>query len=140
MWKRLKDALSVNGEFQYMLKPKTVLIVDDDQQIVDGINLRLKRAGYITMIASDGSQGVFAAVQSLPDAIILDVRMPKLDGISALKKLRSTRETRSIPVMMLSASIQDKQPALDAGARFFIAKPYQSATLLKAVQTVTSGA
>lgn len=115
-----------------MSDPK-VLLVDDDQEIVDGASLRLRAAGFDTITAKDGEQGVASAITNRPDAIVLDVRMPHMDGLTALNKLQANEATRNIPVVILSASLVDQQAALDAGARFFLTKPYQGKNLLAAV-------
>ncbi|HTU24637.1 MAG TPA: response regulator [Pirellulales bacterium] len=112
-----------------------VLIVDDNQELVRAAALRLRAAGYETLAAFDGEQGVATAVERHPDAIVLDVRMPNKDGLSALAELQATDATRAIPVIMLSASIIDEQAALQAGARYFLKKPYDSGKLLSALAT-----
>jgi CheY-like chemotaxis protein len=111
----------------------TVLVVDDDCEIVTAATLRLRAAGYITQTACDGESGVALAAEFLPDVILLDVRMPRKDGLSALKELKKRADTKDIPIVMLSASIVDQQAALDAGARFFLKKPYCGDTLVQAV-------
>ncbi|HLJ12781.1 MAG TPA: response regulator [Planctomycetaceae bacterium] len=119
-------------------RPKRILIVEDDWDIVRGMNLRLQTSGYETMEAYDGQEGVEAAVESHPDAIVLDVRMPRMDGLTALSKLQALNETHSIPVIMLSASLADRQAALDAGARYFLKKPYQNEMLVAALDNAIS--
>ena len=111
-----------------------ILIVDDDREIVEGARLRLGAAGYDTIAAHDGEAGLAAAIANRPDAIVLDVRMPGMDGITALGKLREREETKDVPVIILSASVVDQKAALDAGARFFLTKPYQGSTLIAAVE------
>ena len=113
----------------------TVLMVDDDDEIAHAACMRLRAAGYRTLKATDGESGVAAAVADHPDLILLDVRMPRKDGLSALSDLKRRPDTKDIPVVMLSASVVDQEAALDAGARFFIRKPYSGATLVQAVQT-----
>ena len=95
--------------------------------------MRLRAAGYDTVIAHDGEQGIAKAIETQPDAIVLDVRMPKKNGIQALEELKQHGATCNIPIIMLSASLVDQQTALDAGARFFLTKPYQGKVLLAAV-------
>ena len=111
----------------------TILLIDDDREIVFGTSLRLCAAGYQTLAAHDGDEGCKAAVRHHPDAIVLDVRMPRLDGLAALVWLRNCADTKEIPIVMVSASLVDQQAALDSGARFFLAKPYQARTLLAAL-------
>ena len=111
----------------------TVLLIEDDREILNVAALRLRAAGYTTLAAADGEEGVQKAVADRPDAIVLDVRMPRKDGMTALVELQEQDETRHIPVVMLSASVVDQQRALEAGARFFLTKPYQGRDLLTAV-------
>jgi DNA-binding response OmpR family regulator len=111
-----------------------ILLIDDDQDVLRGASLRLGAAGYRPTTACDGRQGIDRAVKDHPDAIVLDVRMPHMDGLQVLSTLRHRAETRAIPVIMLSASLVDQDAALEAGARFFLTKPYQSKALLAALR------
>ena len=111
----------------------TVLLIEDDREIRSVASLRLRAAGYNTMDAADGEEGVRKALAEHPDAIVMDVRMPMKDGMTALAELKKQEETRDIPIVMLSASIVDQQRALEAGARFFLTKPYQGTDLLATV-------
>lgn len=123
-----------------MPEQQTVLVVDDERQIAQVACLRLEAAGYRTITASDGVQGVAMAAQQQPQAIVLDVRMPQMDGLTALGQLRSCVDTSHIPIIMLSASLIDKPEALDAGARFFLTKPYDATKLTSAVHTAVAEA
>jgi CheY-like chemotaxis protein len=110
-----------------------VLVVDDDREIMRAATLRLEAAGYRIMTARDGESGVALAAKCQPDVILLDVRMPRMDGLTALAELKQRGDTQDIPVVMLSASIVDQRAALHSGARFFLKKPYSGETLLQAV-------
>jgi DNA-binding response OmpR family regulator len=112
-----------------------VLLVDDDRDIAFGTAMRLRAAGYKTLLEVDGVDGVASARKYQPDVILLDVRMPRMDGFQALAELRLGDDTKGIPVIMLSASMRDQQAALDGGARFFQCKPYEPGDLLAAVET-----
>jgi len=112
-----------------------VLVVDDDRDIVESVSIRLRAAGYETVAAYDGQQGVRIATTEAPDAIVLDVRMPKMDGMAALAQIKQHRDTECIPVVMLSASMYDQEAALRAGASFFVLKPYVPNYLLAAVDS-----
>lgn len=114
---------------------RTVLIIDDDPEVVCGVSLRLEAAGYELLSAVDAEAGIDAAVTNQPDVILLDVRLPTRDGLYVLSALKHRPETQHIPIIMLSASVVDQQAALDAGARFFIKKPYSGDVLLQAVRT-----
>jgi len=113
----------------------SVLMIDDDREIVQGASLRLQAAGYHMLTAGNAESGIAAAIESQPDIIVLDVRLPRRDGLSALAELKRRPETKHIPVVMLSASVVDQQAALDAGARFFLRKPYRGDILVQAVAT-----
>jgi CheY-like chemotaxis protein len=113
-----------------------ILLVDDNQELIRAAALRLHAAGYETIRAYDGEQGIASAIRHHPDAILLDVRMPVKDGMTALAELQACDETRTIPIIMLSASIVDEQAALQTGARYFLKKPYESQHLLRALATV----
>lgn len=115
-----------------------VLLVEDDHDVALGASLRLRSAGYQTLIAHDGHEGITVAREARPTVIVLDVRMPRMNGLVALGKLRRDERTKDIPIVMLSASVVDQQAALDAGARYFLTKPYQPTTLLTAVERAIS--
>lgn len=117
-----------------MTTPKQVLVVDDDLDIARGTDLRLRAAGYSTLCAHSGERGLSLAAREHPDAIVLDVRMPGMDGLTVLSRLREREDTRRIPVVMLSASLRDQQKGLDAGAHVFLPKPYRGRMLVEAVQ------
>lgn len=119
-----------------MTKQNAVLLVEDDRDVAFGASLRLRAAGYETLLAHDGREGIDVARRRHPAAILLDVRMPRMNGLIALDKLQHDQQTRDIPIVMLSASLVDQQAALDAGARYFLTKPYQPTSLLTAIGKV----
>ena len=114
-------------------KNRRVLVVDDELEVAGAIEARLKATGYEVTIAHDGEAGLSAVEQTKPHAILLDVRMPKLDGLAVLSRLKENPKTASTPVIVLSASLQDKQAVLDIGASYFIQKPFQSNSILAAL-------
>src|SRR5262245_30894726 len=120
---------------RFMPDRATVLMIDDDREIISGACLRLGAAGYHMLTACDAESGIAAAIDRQPDIIVLDVRLPRRDGLSVLSELKRRPETKHIPVVMLSASVVDQQAALDAGARFFVRKPYRGDVLVQAVAT-----
>ena len=122
-----------------MARKNRILIVDDDHDILMGVGLRLAVAGYDILTATDGQEAIQTAIQQCPDAIVLDIRMPKMDGMTALHHLQKSKTTKRIPIVMLSASLVDQQAALEAGARFFLTKPYQGKTLVAALDRVVRG-
>ena len=112
---------------------KKILLIDDDQDIVRGTKMRLSGAGYEIEAAYDGVAGVAAVANNPPDVIVLDVRMPRKDGMEVLCELKLDDKSRSIPVIMVSASVGDQQSALEGGASFFLKKPYQGTNLVATI-------
>ncbi|OYP36817.1 response regulator [Rhodopirellula sp. MGV] len=118
------------------MSDRLILIVDDEEQIASSVQLRLKSQGYETITAMNGADGVKMAKEHRPNAILMDVRMPKMDGMQALRVLKDDQETANIPVIMLSASVADQRTTIDAGARFFVRKPFQFSRLHEAVKAI----
>lgn len=112
---------------------KKVIVIDDEVDVAEALSARLMQSGYDVTTAHDGLSGLNAVNAELPDAILMDIRMPKMDGFTVLKTLKANAATASTPVVILSASLQDKQRVLDKGASFFIQKPFQSSSILKAL-------
>jgi signal transduction histidine kinase len=115
-----------------------VLVVDDDQEVNSCLGVRLEAAGYEVLAAYDGNQGLAAAIEHHPDAVVLDLRMPNMDGITMLQEMRNNEATNQTPVVVLSANIRDQHRALEAGANYFVAKPYEAATVLTAIKSSLS--
>ncbi len=111
----------------------TLLLVDDDSQILTFVSRQLRNAGYRVELARNGEEALERAAETLPDLVILDLRMPVLDGIDTLKRLR---EWSSMPVIVLSARNEEKLKveALDLGADDYLTKPFSVAELLARVR------
>jgi signal transduction histidine kinase/ActR/RegA family two-component response regulator len=116
----------------------TVLVVDDDQEVNSCLGVRLQAAGYDVLSAFDGEQGLAAAIEHHPDAVVLDLRMPNKDGLAMLQEMRCHRAIGKTPVVVLSANIRDQHRALEAGANYFVAKPYEAADILSAIESSLS--
>lgn len=106
---------------------KTILVVDDEQSIMELLVFNLQKEGYNTLEASDGVTAVDMAMNEKPDLILLDVMIPKLDGISVCKKIRYALNISNIPILMISAkdTESDKIVGLEMGADDYITKPFQ---------------
>ena len=106
---------------------KTILVVDDEQNIVDLLVFNLQKEGYDTIVANDGITAVDMALKEKPDLILLDVMIPKLDGISVCKKIRYALNISNMPILMVSAkdTESDKIVGLEMGADDYITKPFQ---------------
>ncbi|HTE04561.1 MAG TPA: response regulator [Planctomycetota bacterium] len=114
-----------------------VLVVDDERSIAQALGIRLRAAGYDVQCAFDGFSGLAAAREWRPAAIVLDIRMPDIDGFEVNRRLRAQPELASTPVIFLSANVQEsaRQAALAAGAQAFLTKPYESGDVLAAVRS-----
>ena len=115
-----------------------VLIADDDEDILSLVAFRLERSGYQVVTATDGEEAFAIAVERQPNLAILDVMMPKLDGYELTKKLREDEATRSIPVVLLTARVQEADVArgFEAGADDYIKKPFSPQELRARVQAI----
>lgn len=113
---------------------KSVLIVDDEVELAEAIELRLRSYGYQVGVSHNGATGIAAVTDMAPDAVLLDMNMPDMDGLTVLKRLKSDRRTCSTPVIAFSASLRDKHAALAAGASFFIQKPFQSNAIVEVIE------
>ena len=115
------------------MKEETILVVDDNREIVYSISELLKYEGYHVVTAYDGMEALEVLESADVDLILLDVMMPRLNGLSALMKLR---ERHKIPVIILSAKTEesDKVSGLTLGADDYISKPYNSAELIARVK------
>jgi len=111
-----------------------VLVVDDDPEVITCLGVRLKLAGYEMLKAADGAQGLASLVKHRPDAVVLDVRMPTMDGIEVLRAIRSNESIQDTPVVVLSANIREQQRALRAGANYFLSKPYDAGDVISAIE------
>lgn len=102
-----------------------VLIVDDEEPIRELLREFLTGAGYEVLAAANGEEAIEVAQRERPDLILLDIRMPELDGIETCVRLRANEKTRSIPVIIATAFGDTLVEALDAGADDFVSKPFQ---------------
>ena len=102
---------------------KTVLVVDDEKPIVDILVYNLKKEGYNTLEANDGEEAVRLVIEKKPDLVLLDIMLPKMDGLTVCKRIR---HNYNIPIIMLSAKDEeiDKILGLELGADDYITKPF----------------
>ncbi|MCG3131569.1 MAG: Regulator of RpoS [Phycisphaerae bacterium] len=110
-----------------------VLVVDDDRNIVTALTARVRAAGCDPVTASNGREALQRLEAQKADAIILDVRMPVMDGLTLLGELRRDARWRGVPTIVLTASVVEKERALGLGARHFMEKPYDPAALMNAL-------
>ena len=110
-------------EDNYEYEKKTILIVDDEQKIVDLLVHNLTREGYNTIEANDGQTAINLALEKRPDLILLDVVLPRIDGLTVCKKIKNAY---NVPILMVSAKDDelDKIVGLELGADDYITKPF----------------
>jgi CheY-like chemotaxis protein len=112
--------------------PRKVLIIDDEDDIREVAALSLESvAGWDVVTANSGSQGLARALEHQPDAILLDVMMPGMDGPSTFRELRKNPVTAKIPVLLLTAKVQssDQRRFADLGVEAVLFKPFDPLTL-----------
>ncbi len=90
-----------------MADGKTVLIVDDDLTLLEMYQERFKEEGYVVIGASDGEEALKKVQENKPALLVLDIMMPKLNGIDVMKRLRANKETKDLPVIILTALVQE---------------------------------
>lgn len=114
---------------------KTILIVEDDPNIVAALEVRLRESGYATLTASDAATGFSRAVQYMPDLVMLDISLPAGDGISVARKLRSHPQTANTPFLFITANKDPelREQAMDIGAAGLFDKPYDADELLAVI-------
>ena len=116
---------------------KTILIVDDSDSICTGIASYLEVNGYETLTAYDGEQGVRIAKRSRPDAIVLDIMMPVMDGWEAIRQLKADPQTAGIPVLALSALRLSMDQVTAAGFEGYLSKPVPPHRLIDEITRVS---
>ena len=115
-----------------------VLIAEDEADIRQLISFNLERESYDTLLAGDGEEAVLIAYNKIPDLIILDLMLPKMDGFSVFKELRLDSRTKDIPVIMLTAKAQldDVISGLEMGADDYLTKPFSPKELVLRVKAL----
>ena len=108
------------------------MVIEDDPSIRVLLSTLLEREGYLVVTAADGEAGLRSVAEHDPDLVILDIGLPRIDGLEVTRRLRANRSTRTLPVILLTArtSIDDMVAGLDAGADDFIGKPFRRPELL----------
>ncbi len=118
----------------------SVLVVDDEPALRDLIRQMLELGGYAVAEAQDGEDALNKIEESPPDALILDVMMPHMDGVTLCKIIREDPETAALPVIMLSGKTQQEAivEGLAAGANQYLCKPVSFDELLESIKAVLS--
>ena len=112
---------------------KTILVVDDEKPIIDILVYNLNKEGYNTLEATDGQMGLDVALEEKPDLVLLDIMLPKIDGLTVCKKIK---QSYNVPILMISAKDEevDKIVGLELGADDYITKPFSVRELMARVK------
>ena len=119
----------------------TILVVDDDPVIQKLLEVNFTIEGYAVEVAGDGAEAVEKARAVSPDLIVLDVMMPRMNGLEAAKVLKGDPATAAIPIIMLSAKAQDvdQEAGREAGVNFYMTKPFDPLELLDKAAELIKG-
>lgn len=115
---------------------KTVLLVEDNEDNLVVYRTILEHVGFRVIEARDGEEGVNRAKEQLPNLILMDISIPKIDGWEATQRLKSDENTRDIPIIALTAHAleEDRQKALQAGCDGYLAKPVEPRRVVQEVE------
>lgn len=117
---------------------KTILLVEDNPDILENTAELLEIVGYRIHTAKNGLEGIAEAKRIRPDLILCDIVMPEADGYEVLRQLKGNRDTSDIPLVFISASVEQKDvdAAMGRGASGYLRKPFETTELLKLVETI----
>jgi DNA-binding response OmpR family regulator len=130
--RRAESRPSSQGDVRH---DKPVLVVDDDPKLVTLVRMYLEREGFRVIAAYDGEQALALAARHRPEFVILDLMLPKMDGITVCRRLR---KTSNVPILMLTAKVEetDKIVGLQVGADDYVTKPFSPRELVARVQAI----
>lgn len=119
------------------MKPN-VLVVEDENALATLLRYNLEKEGFEPTVAGDGEEAMIALEERQPDVVVLDWMLPKISGVEVCRRMRSRRETRNIPIIMLTARGEesDRIRGLETGADDYIVKPFSMAELMARIRAV----
>lgn len=117
---------------------RTILLVDDDREVLQMTALLLRSDGYDVATAASGEEALYAVREATPDAVLLDINMPGMDGWEVLRVLKEDRRTADIPVVVFSVNfeVREKLRALQQGAADYVVKPFDTQRFLERMRTL----
>jgi DNA-binding response OmpR family regulator len=121
---------------------KTIVLVEDEEHVRQMVSKMLSKSGYSVQEAVDGLDGLRKIDAQKPDLIIADVMMPNLDGLLLIKALKGHHDTKTVPVIFLTAKGDTRSmiEGINAGAKYYVTKPFQMDDLLSKVSKILGGA
>jgi len=117
---------------------ESILVIEDEKDIAELVKYNLTREGYRVIVSRSGEKGLKEALSNLPDAIILDLMLPGINGLEICKSLRSNENTKNIPIIMVTAKSEEADivTGLEVGADDYITKPFSPRVLLARLRAV----
>lgn len=114
----------------------TILVADDDEDLLQALDFTLSQNGYNVIQAKDGAETIVRTLELKPDIILLDIMMPDLDGFTACRELKNREDTKRIPIIMLTAKgeVEDIKTAFNAGANDYVVKPFIMEQVLEKIE------
>lgn len=116
-----------------MNSTKKIMIVDDDEGILDALSMMLQYKGYEVSTCKNGNT-ILEMKKDFPDLLLLDIWMSGIDGRNVCKQLKQKDQTKTIPIIMISASKDIERSAIDSGADGFLAKPFEMTELIQKIE------
>jgi two-component system, OmpR family, alkaline phosphatase synthesis response regulator PhoP len=124
-----------------MTKARSVLVADDEPNILLSLQFLLKKAGYDVRTAKDGEEALAELARAVPDLVLLDVMMPKIDGFNVCERIRANPAWKEVRIIMLTARGRDieREKGLALGADDYITKPFSTKEALARVESLLGG-
>jgi len=118
----------------------SVLVVDDEPNIVLSLEFLMKNAGHEVRVAKDGAEAISAFQEKVPDLVLLDIMVPKLDGYAVCESIRANPDWQHVPIIILTAKGREteKEKGLSAGADDFVTKPFSTRDVVERVEKFLS--
>ena len=118
--------------------PQTILVVEDEPNIVESLSFLMKKAGFIVRVARDGNTAIRTIESEAPDLVLLDIMMPRLDGYEVCRTIRANPDWDHVRIIMLSAKGRDldRRKGLELGADDYITKPFSTREIVARVQEI----
>jgi two-component system phosphate regulon response regulator PhoB len=115
-----------------------ILIIEDERDLCEVLTYNLQREGFDTLVAHDGQEGLRKAQMQLPDIVILDLMLPRMDGLEVCRQIRAGKQTRTIPIIMLTAKGEetDQVVGFSVGADDYVTKPFSPKVLLQRIRAL----
>lgn len=134
----ITERSTVGAEAIFPMQKDKILLVEDDPDIAELVQFNLERDGYRVYVCSEGDEGLAQILKLKPDLVILDLMLPKLDGLSICKTVRSTPEIQHTPIIMLTAKGEESDivVGLELGADDYLTKPFSPRELLARIKAI----